>query len=120
MITPLVLGRQEAIIHHLPGIESIGCMTYDSVSGSIIMYDSGNRKLYQYHWESRELVILLNSGLGQIVSMSFDPYGNNLYYCDEDKKSVEVLSLTTREQITIHKSYRGDIPISVVAIPEHG
>nr|QJD20828.1 vitellogenin receptor [Liposcelis entomophila] len=120
IVTPRLLGRHDTTEIHLPDISAIGCMTYDSLAASLIISDSIDRKLYSYHLPTRKLNKLLSSGVGQIVSMSFDAFGNNLYYCDEEKKSVEVLSLTTKEQITIHKSLNGDVPISIVAVSEEG
>lgn len=62
----------------------------------------------------------MSSGIGKISSMSFDSYGNNLYYCDEERMRAEVLSISTKYSLPVYRASHGEIPQSIVVVPEHG
>lgn len=120
-MNPRLLGKQEKTKISLSDhVENIECLTYDSISGHLIISDSGKRKIFRYNLKMKHMTVLVNSGIGKVTSMSFDSYGNNLYYCDEDKSRVEVLSLGTRYTFPVYRAAHGEVPHSIVVVPDHG
>jgi hypothetical protein len=49
-----------------------------------------------------------------------DYVGNNLYFCDGDEGTVEILSLTTLERTILLRTSDGGVPLDVAVIPEEG
>lgn len=60
------------------------------------------------------------SEIGSLYSLKFDNHGNNLYWCDRSRKTLEVLSLTTNTRTTILNEFDGHIPIAVALVPDKG
>ncbi len=50
--------------------------------------------------------------------MSFDHYGNNLYFCDTEKNTVEVFSMYSKKRIVFYS--HGEKPVAITVVPEHG
>jgi hypothetical protein len=46
--------------------------------------------------------------------------GNNLYWCDGERGTVEIMSLTTLEKTILLQSLQGEDPLDVAVIPEEG
>lgn len=67
-----------------------------------------------YFFFSSPKSVLLTSGIGKITSMSHDPFTNNLYACDEEKRTLDVWSLHTRNRKTLIKYSSGHRAVSVV------
>ncbi|KAL0278971.1 UNVERIFIED_CONTAM: hypothetical protein PYX00_000631 [Menopon gallinae] len=120
LFSPHHLGKQVMTEIKLPDIRKVGCMTYDSLSGSILLNDVKQRKIFRFNIKTEEISVLISSGLGYVTSMSFDSYGNNLYFTDAELKRVDVWSMSSNSLVTVYKTYHGDIPESVVVVPEHG
>lgn len=74
------------------------------------MYDLIKSKL-------SDLVVL---EIGSLYSLKFDNHGNNLYWCDWARKTLDVLSLSTNTQSTLLNEINGHIPISVTLVPDRG
>lgn len=53
-------------------------------------------------------------------SLKFDNYGNNLYWCDWGRKTLDVLSLSTYSQTTLLYEHDGHVPIAVTLVPDQG
>lgn len=64
--------------------------------------------------------VLIDGSIGKITAMSFDIYGGNIYLCDEERLRIEVFSISTKSSVTAYKTNGGDVPKSVLVIPEHG
>jgi len=60
------------------------------------------------------------SEIGSLYSLEFDNYGNNLYWCDLMRRTLDVLSLSTNTQTTIMSELDGYIPIAVALAPDRG
>jgi len=56
--------------------------------------------------------------ISSIYSLEFDNYGNNLYWCDRTRKTLDVLSLSTKTHTTIFKEIEGHIPFAVTLVPD--
>lgn len=52
--------------------------------------------------------------------MKFDNHGNNLYWCDLTKRTIEVLSLSTNIRTTVMNEHDGHIPIAISLVPDQG
>lgn len=53
--------------------------------------------------------------------MCFQDYlGNNLYWCDEEKQTVEVFNLNTNSRKVVLYDLGGEIPQSIALVPEEG
>lgn len=63
---------------------------------------------------------LVTSEIGSLYSMKFDNHGNNLYWCDLTKKTIEVLSLSTNKQTTVMNEFSGHIPIAIALDSDQG
>ena len=59
-----------------------------------------------------------------MLCLMFDVYpdylGNNVYWCDGEKATVEVMSLTTKERTILLHSFEGEIPMDLALYPEEG
>lgn len=67
-----------------------------------------------------KLTDLATPEIGSLYSLKFDNYGNNLYWCDLARRTLDVLSLSTLTRTTILNEFDGHIPIAVALIPDHG
>lgn len=47
-----------------------------------------------------------------------DYLGNNLYWCDSERQTVEVFSLTTYSRKVLLHDLMGEIPQSLAVVPE--
>ncbi|XP_050548200.1 putative vitellogenin receptor [Daktulosphaira vitifoliae] len=63
---------------------------------------------------------LVTSELGVIHSLKFDNHGNNLYWCDWTRGTLNVLSMTTKSRTVLLKELDGHIPIAVALVPDQG
>lgn len=60
------------------------------------------------------------SEINSLHSLKFDNRGNNLYWCDWSRKTLEVLSLATNTRTTLLNEFDGHIPIAVALVPDKG
>lgn len=88
--------------------------------GTIIIYDSKSQKLFVYDLVGMKLLDLVIPQIGSLYSLKFDNHGNNLYWCDWSRKTIEVMSLSTNIRITILNEVEGHIPIALALVPDKG
>lgn len=88
--------------------------------GNIIIYDSKSKKLFMYDLTKMKLSDLVTSEIVSLYSLKFDNHGNNLYWCDWTKRTLEVLSLSTITRSTILNEFDGRVPIAVALVPDKG
>jgi hypothetical protein len=55
-----------------------------------------------------------------VLSLLADYVGNNLYLCDGDKGTVEILSLTTLEKTILLRTLGREVPLDVAVVPKEG
>nr|BAC02725.2 vitellogenin receptor [Periplaneta americana] len=113
------LGRQTLYDMTLKNVHTIGAVTYNSLTDHIIIFDSEQQKLFTLGLKTMKLSLLL-SHVGKIDAMDFDYMGNNLYWCDGERATVEILSLNTMERAILIHTLEGEIPLDVAVIPEEG
>jgi hypothetical protein len=46
--------------------------------------------------------------------------GNNLYWCDSEKGTVEMMSLATLEKTVLVHGSQGEVPLDVAVVPQEG
>lgn len=63
---------------------------------------------------------LVTSEIGSLYSLEFDNYGNNIYWCDLTRRTLDVLSFSTNTQTTVMNELDGHIPIAVALVPDRG
>ncbi|XP_065166985.1 vitellogenin receptor Yl-like [Atheta coriaria] len=114
------LGKQSIVA--LPTVaKEIGALAYDPSNHSLFISDIGNvKRIITVNLNTGLSQPLLSDNLGEVNAMSFDYLGNNLYWSDFDRKSVEILSITTMSRKVILHDLGGEIPMSIALIPEEG
>lgn len=63
---------------------------------------------------------LATQEIGSLYSLKFDNHGNNLYWCDLSRRSLEILSLSTLTRTSILHDFDGYIPVAVSLVPDKG
>lgn len=63
---------------------------------------------------------VLAEQVGRVVGMDVDYYGENLYWVDEEKKTVEVMSLKNKHRKTLLRDFGDDIPTDIALVLESG
>ncbi|XP_025205329.1 vitellogenin receptor [Melanaphis sacchari] len=115
------LGRQKVKKISLNNyVSSISAITYNSLSGNIIIYDSISKKLFTFDLVKMKLSDLFVPEISSINSLEFDNRGNNLYWCDRTRRTLDVLSLSTKTHTTIFKEIEGHVPFAVTLVPDRG
>ncbi|XP_050301092.1 vitellogenin receptor isoform X2 [Anthonomus grandis grandis] len=101
-------------------VSEAGALTYNSRNNSIFISDLLTGNIVQLNLHNSEHNILPVVGAKSVVSMDYDPTGNNIYFCDQAKGTLEVFSLTTMTQkVLIHDS-DSEVPQSVAVVPHEG
>lgn len=113
------LGKHE--VKALPvKFSKISDIAYNSINGDIFVADKEDKKIYSVGFDDKESKTLVSTGIGEVGGMDFDSYGNNLYWCDTEFKTVEVLSLNTMTRKVILRDLEGETPLDVALIPDEG
>ncbi|XP_057655031.1 vitellogenin receptor [Diorhabda carinulata] len=113
------LGKHDISI--LPSVvEHAGSLAFDSNKNILFVSDKKLKKIVTLNLHTGFNKTLDISGLGQIIAMDFDVTSNNLYICDLDRLVVEVISLNTMAKKVLMHDTLGEIPESIVLVPEEG
>ncbi|KAG5883038.1 hypothetical protein JTB14_028377 [Gonioctena quinquepunctata] len=129
----LIAGTKNTLVHiehqflgkhdvtSLPTIaKNIGCLAFDSFNNSLLISDLDGKKIINLDMDNGISEVLEIDGLGTITAMDYDPRGNNLYVCDRDRGTVEVISLNTLARKILLHDTNGEIPEAVAVIPDEG
>jgi hypothetical protein len=49
-----------------------------------------------------------------------DYMGNNLYWCDSERATVEIMSLTTLKSALLLHTWEGETPLDIALVPVEG
>ncbi|CAG9766392.1 unnamed protein product [Ceutorhynchus assimilis] len=101
-------------------VDDAGALTYDSTNHSIFISDLASGKIMEFNLHTQESHELPLKGLGKVMSMDYDPTGNNLYICDYSKSTLEVISLTTMAQKVLIHDADNETPQFVSVVPQEG
>nr|QQK84939.1 vitellogenin receptor [Chrysoperla nipponensis] len=101
---------------------NITALAYDSISGQIIVCTQSNEKstIYTVTEDGNKINQLIHEDIENIEGMDFDYFGNNLYWCDSGRKSVDVFSMETRKRKPLLIDLKGDTPLDVALLPDLG
>nr|CAJ19121.1 vitellogenin receptor [Blattella germanica] len=113
------LGKQTFYEMSLQAVNHIGAITYNSLTGHLVIFDAVQHKLFNLGLKTMKLSQLA-SDVGYIDGMDFDYLGNNIYLCDGQKATIEILSLTTLERPVLLHSFEGEVPLDIAVVPEEG
>ncbi|XP_055587745.1 putative vitellogenin receptor [Uranotaenia lowii] len=98
----------------------ISKMAFNSITGEIFVADNFQKVIFVVDPKTKKTRQLISDNLGTVTSMSFDYLGNNLYWTDSDRYTVEVFSLQTRNRTILQHFLGADTPIALALIPELG
>lgn len=68
-----------------------------------------------------KLLLLLTSEIESMHSLKFDNHGNNLYWCDRTRNTLEVFSFSKKARTTLLNEFGiGHVPIALALVPDQG
>uniref|UniRef100_A0A1Y1N8E6 Vitellogenin receptor n=1 Tax=Photinus pyralis TaxID=7054 RepID=A0A1Y1N8E6_PHOPY len=96
-----------------------------------LTYNSNNNILFASEAHTRTIIAVdLQNGLREnvmhprsvdyISSMDFDPIGNNIYWCDSVRSTVEVLNLNSMSRAILLSDMADETPTSISLVPNEG
>ncbi|CAL8127285.1 unnamed protein product [Orchesella dallaii] len=100
----------------LPQIKSISAVVYNPVNNTIIISDTGAKKIYEYSFTRKRLTVLIDQHLDSVKGMDIDPIGENLYWIDAGKQTVEVMSFRTRARTVL--MHGAETLLDILVVPE--
>ncbi|XP_017771582.1 PREDICTED: putative vitellogenin receptor [Nicrophorus vespilloides] len=114
-----LLGKHD--IAALPTVaKEIGALTYSPLNNTLYVSDIATRKLISVDLGSGMSEVLLSESIGSIKSLDYDYLGNNLFWCDTERETIEVLSLRTKARKTLVHDMGGEVATSLALVPEEG
>lgn len=146
----LILGAKDLLIHihhqklgkhaisQLPLVaKQVSALTYNSLNDTLLVSDNQTHKIMSFNLKNGLTTQVPVGELGHVVSMDFgkrflkqifgffiriilDYLGNNLYWCDSEKQTVEVFNFNTKTRKVVLYDLGGEIPQSIALVPEEG
>lgn len=110
-------GRNETIVP-ITGLTRPESIDYDARNRTILFAD--NHRIGKATIEGGEITVILNKGIGKCAGIAYDWIAKNLYWTDEDLRSISVLNLlntTQKRTLIIDTNIR---PASIVVNPQDG
>lgn len=128
-------GEGEALSMH------IHKMAYNILTGDIFIADNHKKVIFVAKINSKSTTTkqLVSSGIGKVSSLAFgklndvlifqtilifiillDHLGNNLYWSDEERGTIEVMSLNTNYRAIVRHFVDTNKPIALALVPENG
>ncbi|XP_014291555.1 vitellogenin receptor isoform X1 [Halyomorpha halys] len=100
-------------------LRKIGALAYDPNSDKIIVSDLVRRKIFSVDWKTLESEPLIEHNIGRVVGMDVDYYENNLYWIDDEKKTIEVMNLQNKHRLTLIRDLNEGLN-DIALVLEHG
>lgn len=120
----LIIQHQKLGKHQITALpisfNHISDVTYNSLNGDVFVADKQDKKIYIVGFEDKQSKPLISTGIGEVSGMDFDYYSNNLYWCDSELGTVEILSLNTMIRKVILTNLEGEKPLDIALVPEEG
>ncbi|KAJ8870494.1 hypothetical protein PR048_029517 [Dryococelus australis] len=113
-----ILGKQRISRLELNHI-NIGALVHNSLANTLVVYDAGNGKVISVDLQTEKQTVLITN-VGRIAALSYDHLANNLYWCDVERATLEVMNLANHYRATLIKQEGADVPIAMAVIPELG
>ncbi|XP_063218375.1 vitellogenin receptor isoform X2 [Bacillus rossius redtenbacheri] len=114
-----ILGKQQISKLEIHQITKIGQMVHNSLADTLIVSSHIDGKLFSVNLKTGKATTLV-SNIGKIEGLAFDHLGNNLYWCDGDRATLEVMNLGNHFRTTILKQEGVEVPVAVAVVPEEG
>ncbi|XP_015601419.1 vitellogenin receptor isoform X2 [Cephus cinctus] len=92
-------------------------LAYNSLKDTIFVADGITNTIYEFNQRSGSMDVVIAAQSSRIGGMDFDYYGNNLYWCDINHRTIHVYNLNTQTSVTFNYS---EEPRDILLIPEHG
>ncbi|CAG9813302.1 unnamed protein product [Phaedon cochleariae] len=129
----LIAGTKNTLVHiehqflgkhdvtSLPTVaRDIGCLAFDTVNNTLLISDLASKNIISLNLDTGASDILDIAGLGRITAMDYDSRGNNLYICDEDRSTLEVINLNSMSRKILLHDMDGETPEAIALVPEEG
>ncbi|KAK4884699.1 hypothetical protein RN001_000970 [Aquatica leii] len=102
-------------------VNNVSAMTYSSNTGILFISEASSRSIVAIDIQNglREPVTREKS-VDLVISMDFDNVGNNIYWCDSVRSTVEVLSLNSISRAILLSDMDKETPISIAVVPNEG
>ncbi|XP_019544975.3 putative vitellogenin receptor [Aedes albopictus] len=95
-------------------------MAFNSITGEIFVADNRQKAIFTVDPKTKSSQKLITTGIGNISALAFDFLGNNLYWTDSERSTVEVFSLQTRHRAIIQHYLGQDVPVALAVVSEIG
>lgn len=100
----------------------IGSLAYSGVDNVVFVADRATNTVFGVDLDTGFGTTLhIGNGMERITSLAFDDHGNNLYWCDTGRTTVEVISVNTMSRTTLVDNVSvGETPVAVAVAPAYG
>ncbi|KAI4466638.1 vitellogenin receptor-like protein-related-related [Holotrichia oblita] len=115
------LGKHE--VSALPTIATdIIALAYSSENSTVFVSDAATGAILATSLTKggETDVVYHGDGDTRISSMAYDYAGNNLYWCDTGKGTVEIFSLRTMARKVLMHDMAGELPTAIALVPDEG
>ncbi|XP_058833959.1 putative vitellogenin receptor [Topomyia yanbarensis] len=99
---------------------TISRMVFNSITGELFVADNIQKVIFTVDIKAKTSRKLITTGIGNISALAFDYLGNNMYWSDSERSTVEVFSLQTHHRSIIQHYLGTEFPIGLAIIPEIG
>ena len=115
-----LLGKHEVTIIPVDA-KNIRAMAFCSINNAAYIGDTETNTISEVSLDNGHTKkIFKNDPKSLIESLAYDYVGNNLYWCDTGKATLEILNFNTMSiKILIHSTAE-HVPTSLALIPEEG
>lgn len=97
----------------------ISRMAYNSRTGHLFVADNIQGQIYVIDHEAKQADTLLRD-TKNVTALAYDYMGNNLYWTDAERNTVEIYSIQNRERAIVAHFTGTEIPIGLALLPEEG
>lgn len=99
-------------------LRSISAVTYESLQGHVILAEVGEENIYLWSPKEQKLELIMSGGPGNIKTLEFDDYGNNVYWLNTETYTINVLSLHTRTRTVVYEGNSTHVPLDFALAPK--
>nr|AVH84929.1 vitellogenin receptor [Harmonia axyridis] len=101
-------------------VKDVGALAYNPYNNSLYISDIGVKDIIELNMHTGIPEPLEMEDIGKITSMDFDYMGNNLYWGDEEKGTIEMMNMDNRARRVILHNIPDEVPESITLIPDMG
>jgi hypothetical protein len=100
--------------------QSIDRMVFNSLNGEVFVALNLEGKILTVDLKNFKMFDLVTDHISHVQSMAFDYLANNLYWIDDDKKTLEVFSINMKKRAILQHYSDTEKPIAIALIPSRG